>query len=89
MRRLAEKDPADRQVAFLAIGAYSGCLFGTIAAFAALASQGKVMLGVVTAVLILVVDLPVSFLLVRAARRKQAQRRSGSTAQVGHFSRRV
>ena len=70
----------------LKIGAYSGCFFSVVLVLVALASQGRLVLGLITAAIVLVVELPVSYWMVETARKKQAARRSDSTQ--GTFSRR-
>jgi Flp pilus assembly protein TadB len=87
-RRFVDKDPAGRQIAFLAIGAYSGCFFSVALVLIAMASQKRVVLGLIIAALILVIDLPLSYWIVQSARKKQASRQSDSTGTSGTFSRR-
>jgi Flp pilus assembly protein TadB len=88
MKRLANKSPADRQIAFLAIGAYSGCFFSVILVFIAMTSQKEVVLGLIIAAIILVIELPLSYWIVQSARKKRASRQMDSTGAQGTFSRR-
>jgi CHASE3 domain sensor protein len=53
-----------------------------------MASQKRVVLGLIIAALILVIDLPLSYWIVQSARKKQASRQSDSTGTSGTFSRR-
>ncbi len=86
MRQLADMDPARRQIAFLKIGAYSGCFFSVVLILVAMASQKRLVLGLITAAIVIVIELPVSYWMVETARKKQAARLSDSTQ--GTFSRR-
>ena len=86
-RRLVEKDPADRQIAFLAIGAYSGCFLSGLLVLIAMASQGKFAIGLIIAGIILVTEIPLSNWMVKSARKRQASRQSDSTPSREAFSR--
>ena len=72
LRRLQDKDPAERQITFLKIGAYSGSIIAVVLILVAMASQKRLLLGLVIAAIVLVISLPLDYWMVRTARRKQA-----------------
>lgn len=88
MRRVASQDPAERQITFLTIGAYSGCFFSVILVMIAMTSAHKLELGLIITAIILVIELPLSRWLVQSARRRQHSRQSDSSSLQSTFSRR-
>src|SRR5271170_769222 len=90
MSRLQDKDPAERQITFLKIGAYSGSIFAVVLILIAMASQKRLLLGLVIAAIFLVISLPFDYWMVPTARRKQTARPSdGDSNGRGTFSRRM
>ncbi len=82
-------DPARRQIVFLKIGAYSGCFFSVVLILIAMASQKKLVLGLIIATIVLVIELPMSYWMVESTRKKRAVHQSDSTSNQRTFSRRI
>lgn len=83
-----DMDPADRQIAFLKIGLYSGVVFGVALIVIAMASQKKFLLGLIIAAIFLVIVLPLDNWILRTVRRKQI-RGSDLSNNRSTFSRRI
>jgi hypothetical protein len=87
-KRLVDMDPADRQIAFMKIGLYSGSFLSVVLILIAMASQQKVLLGLLIAGIFLVVTLPLDYWLLKTARKKQRSRRWDPTNSRATYSRR-
>ena len=87
-RRFVDMDPADRQIASLKIGAYSGSIFCVVVILIAWGSQKKLLVGLITAGIFLAITMPLDYWMVRRARRRQAMSRLDPPNGQSTYSRR-
>ena len=74
-----DKDPQKQQMAMFRLALYAAPLLTAIVIFVGLSQRHHPNLGVVMALIWLAVELPVSYYLVRAAKKRQSRSRPEAT----------
>ena len=82
-------DPGDRQIFFLKVGLYNGCIFSVLLILIATGSQKKLVLGLIIAAIFLAIAVPLDWWILQTVRRKEMATRSwdptsGPKSRSGH-----